>query len=358
MLRQALSTLVVGAILASLGACGTGGNTTGKRLVGISMPQGSSDRWRVDGRSMVEEFEAMGYASDLQYADDNIARQIAQIDNMISGNAEILIIASIDGTKLADVLAKAAAKKIPVIAYDRLIRDSPDVDCYATFDNYMVGVLQASFIEAGLGLSSGQGPFTIELFAGSPDDNNAYVFFDGAMAILQPYIDAHRLVVRSGLTDIDQITTMRWDGDIAEARMASLLATSYRNVRLDAVLAPYDGISRGVISALRFAGYGSPGQPLPIVTGQDAELASVKSIIAGVQSQTVFKDTRLLAKAAAQMSLSVMRGQQPTINDLKSYDNGKKVVPSYLLDPVSVDKTNYRSVLIDSGYYTETQLTT
>jgi len=176
------------------------------------------------------------------------------------------------------------------------------------------------------------------------------------MSVLQPYIDNGQLVVRSGQTAFDQIATLRWDGATAQARMDNLLSAHYTTERVDAVLSPYDGISIGIISSLKGVGYGSGDKPMPVITGQDAELASVKSILAGEQTSTIFKDTRELAKKAAEMAEAVLKGEEPEVNDTTTYDNGVKVVPSYLLEPVSVDITNYKEVLIDSGYYTEDQL--
>ncbi|WP_248927004.1 multiple monosaccharide ABC transporter substrate-binding protein [Paenibacillus hamazuiensis] len=327
------------------------------KKVGISMPTKSSERWVSDGSNMVKEFEKLGYKTDLQYAEDVIENQVSQIENMITKGANVLVIAPIDGESLTDVLKKAAAAKIPVIAYDRLIKKTENVSYYATFDNFKVGVLQASYIEKALGLKDGKGPFNIELFAGSPDDNNAYFFFDGAMSVLKPYIDSGKLVVRSKQTKMEQVATLRWDGATAQARMDNLLSANYAKDKVDAVLSPYDGISIGILSSLKGVGYGKdPSKPLPVITGQDAELASVKSIIAGEQTQTVFKDTRELAKKAVQMADSVLKGQKAEVNDEKTYNNGVKVVPSYLLEPVSVDKSNYEQVLVGSGYYKKEQL--
>ncbi|HCU49260.1 MAG TPA: sugar ABC transporter substrate-binding protein, partial [Micromonosporaceae bacterium] len=244
----------------------------------------------------------------------------------------------------------------PVIAYDRLIRETANVDYYATFDNFKVGVLQAGYIEEKLGLKDGKGPFNIELFAGSPDDNNTFFFFDGAVSVLQPYISSGKLVVKSGQTKVEQVATLRWEGAAAQKRMDDLLSAHYTAANVDAVLSPYDGLSIGIISALKAVGYGKADKPLPVITGQDAEVASVKSIIAGEQTQTVYKDTRELAKVAVSMTDAAIRGQTPETNDTKTYDNGKKIVPSYLLVPVSVDKSNYQKVLVDGGYYTAAQL--
>ncbi|ANW68150.1 sugar ABC transporter substrate-binding protein [Mycolicibacterium murale] len=331
-----------------------GGEASG--TIGISMPTKSSERWVADGDNMAEQFQALGYETDLQYGDDVVQNQVSQIENMITKGVRALVIAPIDGSSLTDILQRAADADIPVVSYDRLIRGSENVDYYATFDNFKVGVLQANYIVDKLGVEQNPGPFNIELFAGSPDDNNATFFFDGAMSVLQPYIDSGKLVVRSGQTSFDQVATLRWDGGLAQSRMDNLLSRAYTSGRVDAVLSPYDGMSLGIISALKSSGYGTPANPLPVVTGQDAELASVKSIIAGEQTQTVFKDTRELAESAVQMADSMLTDGEPEVNDTTTYDNGVKVVPSYLLEPVSVDKENYEKVLVESGYYTQDQL--
>ena len=327
-----------------------------KGTVGIAMPTKASARWIDDGNNIVKQLQAAGYQTDLQYADDDIPNQLSQIENMVTKGVKVLVIASIDGTTLSDVLQKAHDAGIKVIAYDRLIRDSGNVDYYATFDNFQVGVLQANSIVDGLGLKDGKGPFNIELFGGSPDDNNAFFFYDGAMSVLQPYIDSGKLVVKSGQTGMDKVGTLRWDPATAQARMDNLLSANYTDAKVDAVLSPYDGLSIGIISSLKGVGYGTAAQPLPIVTGQDAEIPSVKSIIAGEQHSTIFKDTRELAKVTVAMVDAVMSGKEPEVNDTKTYDNGVKVVPSYLLKPVAVDKTNYKQILVDSGYYTEDKL--
>lgn len=325
-------------------------------LIGISMPTKSSTRWISDGESMVKEFKALGYDTDLQYAEDDIPNQLAQIENMVTKGAKVLIIAAIDGTTLSDVLAKAHAAGIKVFAYDRLIRGSENVDYYATFDNFKVGVLQAQSLLDGLKASGKKGPYNIELFGGSPDDNNAFFFYDGAMSVLQPLIDKKELVVQSGQMGMKQVGTLRWDGAVAQARMDNLLSAFYSGKRVDAVLSPYDGLSRGIISSLKGVGYGSADQPMPIISGQDAELPSVKGILAGEQYSTVFKDTRELAKTTAKMVDAALAGKEVPINDTKTYDNGKKVVPSNLLVPVAVDKSNLEKVLVGSGYYTADQI--
>ncbi|MBA3469251.1 MAG: sugar-binding protein [Herpetosiphonaceae bacterium] len=375
--RSMLMTLVMTMFATLLIACGsetatvaptsgTGGAATAATtapaaakdvLIGISMPTKSSARWIADGDNMVKSFTEKGYKTDLQYADDDIPNQLAQIENMITKGVNVLVIAAIDGETLSDVLQTAKDKNILVIAYDRLIKKTPNVDYYATFDNFQVGVLQASYIETALGLKEGKGPFNIELFGGSADDNNAFFFYNGAMSVLQPYIDSGKLVVGSSQTGMDKVATLRWDGATAQARMDNLLSAYYTDKRVDAVLSPYDGISIGILSSLKGVGYGSASQPLPVVTGQDAEVQSVKSIIAGEQTATVFKDTRELAQVVVNMVDASLNGQEVPINDTKTYDNGVKVVPSFLLVPVSVDITNWEKTLIDSGYYTKDQIT-
>jgi putative multiple sugar transport system substrate-binding protein len=327
-----------------------------KGTVGIAMPTKSSSRWISDGESMVKYFQAKGYKTDLQFAEDDIPNQLAQVENMITKGAKVLVIAAIDGTTLSNALQKAADKGVKVIAYDRLIRSSKNVDYYTTFDNFQVGVLQASSIVDKLGLKQGKGPFNIELFGGSPDDNNAFFFYDGAMSVLKPYIDSGKLVVRSKQMGMDKVGTLRWDGAVAQARMDNLLSAYYTGARVDAVLSPYDGLSIGILSSLKGVGYGTPKQPMPVVSGQDAEIPSVKSILRGEQYSTVFKDTRELAKVTVDLVDAVLAGKPPTINDTKTYNNGVKVVPSYLLKPVSVDASNWKQVLVGSGYYKENQL--
>lgn len=340
-------------MLFSLTGCAQGSND---KLVGVAMPTKSSQRWIQDGDNMKKQLEEKGYKVDLQYGEDNIDNQVAQIENMISKGAKVLVIASIDGEALTDVLQKAADAGIKVIAYDRLIKNTDNVSYYATFDNFKVGVLQAESIVKGLDLANQAGPFNIELFGGSPDDNNAYFFYDGAMSVLQPYIDEGKLVVKSGQTGMDKVSTLRWDGATAQARMDNVLSAFYTSDRVHAVLSPYDGISIGVISSLKSIGYGSGDMPMPVVSGQDAEIPSVKSIIAGEQYSTIFKDTRTLAEKCVKMVDAVFSGTEPEINDTETYNNGNIVVPSYLCDPVTVDKANYKEALIDSGYYKETEL--
>ena len=361
------------ALTAGVAACGSSEKTVDKEattvtaagaLVGVTMPTRSSERWIHDGDNVKSSLEKLGYKVDLQYAENDIPTQVNQIENQITKGAKLLIIASIDGTALTTQLQEAAESKIPVIAYDRLIRNSPNVDYYTTFDNFKVGVQQATSLLTGLKVlnadgspGSAKGPLNVELFAGSPDDNNATFFFNGAMSVLQPLIDKGTLKVKSGQTDFKTVAILRWDPATAQKRMEDILTKTYTgDAKVDGVLSPYDGLSIGILSALKSNGYGTSGQAYPIVTGQDAELASVKSIVAGEQYSTIFKDTRELAKVTVTMADTVLKGQKPEVNNTKDYDNGNKVVPSMLLEPMIVDKDNYQKAVIDTGYYTAAQV--
>ena len=343
------------ALAGSVAAVSGGGLAQNKPTIGIAMPTKSSARWIDDGNNIVKVLKERGYGTDLQYAEDDIPNQLSQVENMVTKGAKALVIAAIDGTTLSDVLKQAKARGITVIAYDRLIRDTPNVDYYATFDNFQVGVLQAQSIEKGLGLKEGKGPFNIELFGGSPDDNNAYFFYNGSMSVLQPYIDSGKLVVGSKQMGMDKVSTLRWDGATAQSRMDNLLSAFYGKKRVDAVLSPYDGLSIGIISSLKGVGYGSPDQPMPVISGQDAEVPSIKAMLRGEQYSTIFKDTRDLAKVTVDMVDAVLSGKEVSVNDTKTYNNGVKVVPSYLLRPVVVDKSNWEKALVDSGYYKRSQ---
>jgi putative multiple sugar transport system substrate-binding protein len=369
--RAFLSIIAAGAMVASLAACGGSSGGDGDAgggdgaLIGVAMPTKSSERWIADGAAVKKALEDEGYKVDLQYAEDDIPTQVSQIENMITKGAEALIIASIDGTTLTNILSDAADAEIPVIAYDRLLMDTDNVDYYATFDNELVGNQQAWSVLNGLGLTeldgtpidgAPAGPFNIELFAGSLDDNNAFFFFNGAMDVLQPFIDDGTLVVKSGQTTIEQAATLRWDGETAQSRMEDLLTANYSDgSTVNAVLSPYDGISRGIIGALTDAGY-TLGDTWPTISGQDAEIDSVKAINNGEQYATIFKDTRELAKKAAGMAIAALNDDTVETNDDSTYNNNKKDVPSYLLEPVIVTKDNIQQALIDTGYWTEDEV--
>ncbi|MEV0954256.1 multiple monosaccharide ABC transporter substrate-binding protein [Promicromonospora sp. NPDC050249] len=375
--KRGLAALATGTMAVSLAACGGGGAGAGGGggagdgeeggLVGVAMPTQTYERWIADGDAVKTGLEEAGYDVDLQFAGDDIPTQQQQIDAMINKGAEALIIASIDGTALGSQLEAAAAADIPVISYDRLIRDSENVDFYVTFDNYTVGVQQGTSLLTGLGIlgedgepaaDAPEGPFNVELFAGSPDDNNAGFFFEGAMSVLQPYIDDKTLVVPSKQTDFGTVAIQRWEQEGAQERMENLLTSTYTkgDVKVDGVLAPADVLSRGVITALKNSGYGKGDLKMPIITGQDAEAASAKLIVDGDQYSTIFKDTRLLAEQAVTAATAFLEGNEPEANDTETYDNGVKVVPSFLLPTVIVTADNLEAELVESGYLTEEEV--
>jgi putative multiple sugar transport system substrate-binding protein len=332
----------------------TGQKDDGKVKIGVSMPTQSLQRWNQDGGNMKAQLEAAGYQVDLRYAGDNdISEQLIQIENMIIGGAKILVIAAIDDSALTEVLNQAKEKSIPVIAYDRLIMHSDAVSYYASFNNFKVGVLQGSYIESKLNLKTAPGPFNIELVTGSLDDNNTNFFFGGAMSVLKPYIDSGKLKTPSGQTTQAQAATPDWSMEEAQNRFENIIIhINYgpRGVKLDAVLCSNDSEANGVTNALIHAGYTKDN--FPILTGQDCDKASVKNMAAGLQSMSVFKDTRILASKVVEIVNAIATGSQPPVNDTASYNNGTGIIPSFLCDPIIVEPKDIQTVLIDSGYYT------
>ncbi len=326
--------------------------------VGISMPTQSLQRWNQDGSNMKTEFETAGYAVDLQYAGDNdVPTQVSQIENMITSGCNVLVIAAINGSSLTEVLKSAKEKNIPVIAYDRLIMNSDAVSYYATFDNFKVGTIQGEFIRDKLDLDKAAGPFNIELFTGDPADNNVNFFFGGAMSILQPYIDSGKLVVKSGQTTLAQCATPSWSTEESQKRMENLItANSYgpTATKLDAVLSSNDSVANGITNALVAAGFTKDN--FPILTGQDCDKPAVKNMLAGIQSMSIFKDTRTLAAKVVEMVNAILGGSEVPVNDTKTYDNGVGIIPSFLCDPVFATVDNYKELLIESNYYTEADL--
>ncbi|RHA44617.1 substrate-binding domain-containing protein [Cellulomonas rhizosphaerae] len=328
-------------------------DSSGAPLVGIAMPTTEQTRWVADGDNLSAQFHSLGYRVDKRYAENDVAAQVAHVQDMVDEGADALVIGAVDGTALTAVLAKAHAAGIAVISYDRLIRESKDVDYYASFDNARVGVMQGTALLQGLGVidatgkrTAQRGPFHVEVFAGSPDDNNATVFYDGAMSVLKPYLTDGTLVVASGEVAREDVAIEKWDPPTAGKRMDSLLGRYGKGPRLDGVLAPNDGIAQAVIGSAKTLGY------VPVVTGQDAEIPAVRSVAAGEQYSTVYKDTRQLAEVTVAMVNALLEGDEPEVNDTTTYDNGVKVVPSYLLPPRAVTKDNYRRLLVDGGYYT------
>lgn len=344
-------TLMVSAVFAAAPAAGKTGR------IGISMPTKSTERWIRDGEAIKKGLEEAGYQVDLQFAEDHVDAQVAQIENMITQGVDALVIAAIDGSTLTDVCAKAKQQGALVVAYDRLLMNTADVDYYATFDSIAIGQLQGGYIVNALGLKDGKGPFNVELFAGSLDDNNSPLYFEGAMKELQPYIDSGKLVIRSGQKELNQVATQNWDGQVAQARMDNILSAFYSGGdKVDAVLSPYDGLSIGILASLKAVGYGSGDLPFPVITGQDCEVPSIKSIIAKEQTSSVFVDTRALGKVAVDIVLQTLKDGKAEVNKPDTYDNGAKKVSAMAINAQAVDLNNYQQVLIDSGYYTAEDL--
>ena len=324
-----------------------------KYKIGVSMPTKTLQRWNQDGDYMKAELEAAGFEVDLQYGANDVATQLSQIENMINSGCKVLVIAAIEGSSLGSVLDMAEAKGIPVIAYDRLLMDSDTVDYYATFDNYMVGTIQGNYIVDTLDLKNAAGPFNIEITAGDPGDNNAQFFYNGAMDVLKPYIESGKLNVVSGQKDFTEVATSEWSTETAQSRAESILSSFYASgTNLDAWLCSNDSTATGVVNALA-ANYTGK---YPIITGQDCDITNVKNMLADKQAMSVFKDTRKLAKQVVKMVSQIVKNETVDVNDTKTYDNRKKVVPTFLCEPVFADKNNYKEILIDSGYYTEDKL--
>ncbi len=350
-MKKFLCVLLAVTLIATL-VTGCGSKSSDNKI-GVAMPTKDLQRWNQDGTNMKDQLEKAGYTVDLQYASNDMATQVSQIENMIAGGCKVLVVASIDGDSLGTVLAQAKEKGIKVIAYDRLIMNSDAVSYYATFDNYMVGTKQGEYIEAQLGLKDGKGPFNIELITGDPGDNNARFFFGGAMDVLQKYIDGGQLVVKSGQTDFATVATANWSTENAQSRFDAIIAANYSDgTQLDAVMASNDSTAMGVANSLTANYTGT----WPIITGQDCDIANVKNMLAGKQSMSIFKDTRTLAAKTVEMVDAIMKGTEAPVNDTKTYDNGTGIIPSFLCEPVFADVNNYEELLVKSGYYTADQL--
>ena len=321
--------------------------------VGVSMPTKDLQRWNQDGENMQNMLTEAGYEVDLQFASNDPATQLNQIKTMIGNGCSVLVISAIEGDSLGEALDMAAENDIPVIAYDRLLMSSDAVSYYATFDNYMVGTVQGTYIKEALDLDNAEGPFNMECTAGDPGDNNATYFYNGAIDVLQPYIDEGKLVVQSGQVDFQDVATPQWKTETAQSRAENILSSYYADGKnVDVWLCSNDSTALGVETALA-ANYSGE---YPIITGQDCDIENTKNMIAGKQSMSVFKDTRTLAAQVVKMVDQILNGEEVDVNDTETYDNGVIVVPSYLCEPVFADANNYKELLIDSGYYTEDQL--
>ena len=324
--------------------------------VGVSMPTQDLQRWVQDGENMQKELEDAGHEVILTYAANVVATQISDLENMITNGCKVLVIASIDGGSLGTVLKAAKEQGIMVIAYDRLLMDTEDVDYYATFDNEKVGTIQGNFIVEKLGLNEDDGKvYRMEVFAGSPDDNNARFFYKGAWDVLSPYVESGKLVIPSGQYDFETCAILGWGTPDAQARMDNLLAGYYTDGTWpDLVLSPNDSLAMGIANSLEAAG--CPLESFPVITGQDCDKANMKNILAGKQSMSVFKDTRTLAAQVVEMVNAYLLGDEVPVNAPDTYNNNVKDVPSFLCEPVFADINNYEELLIESGYYTPEDL--
>ena len=321
--------------------------------VGVAMPTKDLQRWNQDGSNMESELKAAGYEVDLQYASNDVQTQVSQIENMINSGCNVLVVAAIEGSSLGEAMDMAKDAGIPVIAYDRLIMNSDAVSYYATFDNYMVGTKQGEYIVDTLDLDNASETFTMEITAGDPGDNNAGYFYNGAMDVLKPYIEAGTIEVKSGQTEFADVATAEWATEKAQSRMENILSSYYADgTDLDICLCSNDSTALGVENALA-ANYNGE---YPVVTGQDCDIENVKNMIAGKQSMSIFKDTRTLASQVVKMVGQILSGETVDVNDTETYDNGTGVIPSFLCEPVFADVNNYEELLIDSGYYTADQL--
>ena len=358
MKKVVLTLLVLTLLMAPLAACGekTDPGAGGKTLVGISMPTKTAERWVIEGDLMKGQLEAAGFQVDLQYANDQVMDQVAQIENMITNGAKFLIICPIDGSSLSTPLAKAKAQGAYVLSYDRLIEDTPDVDFYIGFNSETIGNHMGRSLMEGIGAAgaSAGDPLYIELFAGSLDDSETKWYFNGAIAIIQPYLDSGAVVVKSGQTTLEQVATPGWDGLVAQNRMQNLLSAHYTDDTLAGALSPYDGLSLGIIGALKAVGYGSAGRPMPKVTGQDCELPSLISIWNDEQYSSIFLDLDALTKLAVDVVVSALNGNPKTPD--RAYNNGVVDVKAFNAEAAELTKQNLREYFIDRGTYTEDDL--
>lgn len=373
--KKAIALVAGAAMMIGLAGCGgsrggsdsaSGGKIEKGATIGISMPTKSEERWNKDGNNLKAKLEKAGYKVILSFADDKPAQQNSDIENMVNNDAKIVVVASKDGSAVGPAVEKARDAGAKVIAYDRLIMNTDAVDYYATFQLEQVGVLEANYIIDKLGLKDGaKGPFNIELFTGSPDDNNAKYFFKGAWDLLQPYFESGVLVSPSnhgqgGVTkdftvdDWQKISVQSWKAEQAQKDMESILDSAYAHgEKLDAVLSPYDGISQGVINAIESKRPDmKPGTDTwPVITGQDAMEIAVANIAKNKQAETVFKDVNKLADAVYEMVVEIAEGKEVTgLNG--EFNNGKIDVKSKLLDPVSITHDNLKD-LVSANYITQ-----
>jgi D-xylose transport system substrate-binding protein len=305
--------------------------------VGLSLPTQREERWVKDKKVMEEEAKKRGVDLRVQVTDNDAAKQVAQCENLVSQGVKVLILAPHDASSASVIIDKAAKAGIKVISYDRLVTDSPHDYYYLSFDNVKVGELQGDFITKKVPKG------TYIVLAGSPTDNNAKLFREGAMKYIKPLADKGDVKIA-----MDQFVK---DWQPAEAQKLCEQALTANHNKVDAVLAPNDGTAGGCIQAL--AAQGLAGK-VPI-TGQDAEVAGAIRIVQGTQSMTIFKDTRELGKKAIEMAVDISEGKAVDTGG-RTVNNNKKDVPSVLLTPKIVTKENLDDVLVKSGYLSAKQV--
>lgn len=351
------------AVACSMASCGakkeTSKQTTVKKTIGIAMPSQKLERWNNDGESLKSQFEQAGYSVDLRFSENDADQQNADINGMLKDGVDLLLIAAVDGTTLSDTLTVAKEKNIPVVAYDRLIMDTDALTYYVSFDNYAVGKLQGEFVKSKLYLTSTTSEYNIEFVAGDAGDNNARYFFNGAYDVLKPYIDNNTLHIRSGKNTFEQVATKEWSSEIAEQNMKETLASYYKDTELHVALCANDSTALGVANALA-SDY--KGKNIPIITGQDGDVANLKNIVDGTQSMTVYKNVHDEAAVAFEVCRMLLDGDIPTsklagefenikVNyDSESYNNGVRYIQSYLLVPNVITSENLQ-LLVDNGSY-------
>lgn len=303
--------------------------------IGVSLPQKTSENWVLAEGLFTDQLKAAGFDPIVQFANGGVAEQQNQISAMVEQGVKVLVVGAIDGSQLGSQLKAAKDAGIQVIAYDRLLTNTPNVDLYMAYDNYKVGVLQGTALLEGLAKTGKPSPWNIELISGSPDDANSKPFFEGAMSVLKPKIDDGTLKVLSGQTSQQQTATQGWTAKNAQNRMDAILSANYQSASLDGILSPNDTLARAALTSVK-----SAGKPNPVITGQDSEVESIKLIYQGIQYSTIDKDTKNFVTKVVEYIGKIQAGQPIEVNDTTSYNNGVKVVPAYLLTPVVVTKDN------------------
>ncbi|WP_336248838.1 sugar-binding protein [Stomatohabitans albus] len=317
-----------------------GGGEVGK--IGVSLPQKTSENWVRAEQYFNEAIKEMGLEGTVLFANGGVTEQQNQLDTLISGGAKVIVVGAIDGSQLGGQLKSAHDQGIKVIAYDRMLTNTDAVDYYVAFDAFKVGELQGKSLLEGLEAKKPGGPWTVEIFAGSPDDANSLQFFNGAMSVLDPEIEAGKIEVKSGQRTFEQAATQGWKGENAQKRMDTLLSGFYSGSQPDGVLSPNDNLAQYILQS-----FTSAGKTGPVITGQDSEENAVKRLMDGSQYSSIYKDTRLLVNEAVKMAKEIQEKGTLDVNDPEGIDNGTKMVPTQALEPIITTKDNAAEVYKD-----------